>query len=51
MKEETKEKKYCDYCHKLIGENGKIYIAGSICYGHNLTLSQYLVYKAKKLLT
>lgn len=27
-------KKYCEICNKLKGENGKIYIAGTICEGH-----------------
>ena len=43
-------KKYCDYCHKEIGERGKIYIAGSICQGHTLSVWQWVVYKIKKLL-
>ena len=38
-------KKNCDYCGKEIGEAGKIYIAGTICTGHNLTLFQYIIWK------
>lgn len=42
-------KKYCEYCGKPIGETGKIYMAGSICQGHTLSIFQYIVFKLKKL--
>ena len=37
--------KYCDYCHKKIGNSGEVYIAGSICRGHTLSLIEYIKYK------
>ncbi len=46
----NKEEKRCDYCGKPIGEAGKIYIAGTICRGHNLSLWQYIIYKIKNLI-
>lgn len=41
--------KRCDYCGKEIAEDGRIYMAGSICKGHRLSIMGYLIYKLKKL--
>jgi len=41
-------KKYCDYCGKLIGEPDKIYMAGTICEGHTLSIWKYLIYRISK---
>lgn len=38
----------CDYCYKPIGEAGKIYIAGTICQGHQLPLIKWLLWKVLK---
>ena len=43
------KEKYCDFCERLIGVPGKIYIAGSTCYGHEITLLQFIIWKIKKL--
>lgn len=38
-------KKYCENCRKEIKESGKIYIAGTTCNGHVLSIWQYIIYK------
>jgi len=42
-------KTYCDYCGKEIGEAGKIYIAGTICHGHTITIWQWLEWKVRRI--
>jgi hypothetical protein len=43
-------KEYCEYCGKQFGEEGKIYIAGTICQGHSLSIWQYIKFKIGKFL-
>ena len=45
-KRERKIEKYCQICGKMIGEQGKLYIAGSLCEGH--TIWEVLLYKIFK---
>ena len=41
-------KTYCKYCGRLVAEPGKLYIAGTICLGHTLSVWQYLKFKLFK---
>jgi len=44
-----KKDKYCEYCDKLIGKPGKIYMAGSICEGHRIPIFWFILWKLFKI--
>jgi hypothetical protein len=43
MKKKVEKKNICEYCGKPIPTKAGIYIAGSICEGHRLSLLGYLL--------
>lgn len=39
---------YCEYCGKMVAKPDKLYIAGTICRGHTLSVLQYIKWKLGK---